>query len=231
MTSPSQLVRTLSETTGVSLPTVIDIDRRLLKAGLRTKGGRGLYAARVTALDVARLLTVVLASAQANLAAGAVDRYTQTQVDRARSSEKLFAASGLADLAALPIRHSFIEGLANLISSTAHGALARIIKKNKNRAPPIMEIFAFTQATYGRIRLAGLPNGITVNIEYLPTSGEKGARAKKENRGIAGVNEPAGDLEQSRRVTERTILAVAQLLAEESEHGCGFRRFRPCIPI
>ena len=57
-----------------------------------------------------------------------------------------------------------------------------------------MEIFAFTQATYGRIRLAGLLNGMTVNVEYLPASGEKGQRRKKGERNIAGANEAAGDL-------------------------------------
>ena len=55
MASPAQLVRRLSETTGVSLATVIDLDRRLVKGGLRSKGGRGLHAAHVTPLDAARL--------------------------------------------------------------------------------------------------------------------------------------------------------------------------------
>lgn len=219
MATPAQLVRTLSEATGIPLATVTDIDRKLVIGGLRSKGGRGFHAARVTPLDAARLLTAILASAQANLAVGAVDRYARTQVDRARSSEKIFEAAGLADLTDLLARHSFVEGLANLISSAADGALAHMIEKNKNYVPPILEIFAFTLATYGRIRLAGLPNGMTVNVEYLPATGEKARRRKKEGRNISGANETAGDLEQSRRVTERTILAVARLLAEESEDG------------
>jgi hypothetical protein len=93
-----------------------------------------------------------------------------------------------------------------------------MISKNRKHAPPFIEIFAFTQATYGRIRLAGLPNRMTVNVEYRPTGELKGRRPKM-GRGISGLNEAAGDLEQSRRVTERTIRAVAKLLAEESENG------------
>lgn len=221
MASPAQLVQRLSEATGVSPATVTDLDRRLVTSGLRSKGGRGLHAARVTPLDAARLLTAILGSAQANLAVGAVDRYAHTQVDLERSSEKIFAASGLADLASLPVRHSFVDGLEHLIASAADGALAQLIEKTENQfAPPSIEIFAFTQATYGRIRLSGLPNGKVVNVEYVPAMETNPARPKIKGRGIAAANEIAGDLEQSRRVTGRTILALAELFAEETAHGC-----------
>lgn len=221
MASPAQLVQRLSEATGVSLPTITDIDRRLVKGSLRSKGGRGLHAARVTPLDAARLLTAILGSAQANLAVGAVERYTRTQVDLDRSSHKIFAASGLADLASLPARHSFVDGLERLIASAATGSLAQLIEKaEKQFAPPSIEIFAFTRATYGRIRLSGLPNGKVVNVEYMPVTETNPALPKIKGRGIAAVNEIAGDLEQSRRVTGRTIFAVAELFAEGIAHGC-----------
>jgi hypothetical protein len=220
MASPAQLVRRLSEITGVPLATVTDLDRRLVTGSLRSKGGRGLHAARVTPLDAARLLTAILGTAKANLAVGAVDRYTRTQVDPDRSSEKIFAASDLADLASLPARHSFVDGLEKLIASAAVGELARLIEKTENQfAPPAIEIFAFTLATYGRIRLAGLPNGVVTNVEYVPAPTPRGPHPKIKGRGIAAANEIAGDLEQSRRVTERTILAVAELFVEEREHG------------
>jgi hypothetical protein len=221
MASPAQLVRCFSEATGVSLATITDLDRRLLQRSLRSKGGRGPHAARVTPLDAARLLTAILGSAQANLAAVAVDRYAGTQVDLHRSSEKIFANSGLSDLARLPARHSFVDGLEHLITSAITGALAAMIENTEDQfTPPSIEIFAYTQATCGRIRLAGLPNGMVVNIEYVPARGSKGRSTKIAGRGIAGASEIAGDLEQSRRVTERTILAIAKLFAEESINGC-----------
>jgi hypothetical protein len=220
MANPAQLVRRVSDITGVSLATVTDLDRRLVAASLRSKGGRGLHAAQITPVDAARLLTAILGSAQANLAAGAVDRYARTQVDRTRSSEKIFAGSGLADLASLPARHGFVEGLERLITSAADGALAQLIEKAEQQfAPPSIEIFAFTQATYARIRLTGLPSGMVANVEYVPARTPRGRPSKIAGRGIAGANEIAGDLEQSRRITERTILAVADLFAEESENG------------
>jgi hypothetical protein len=81
MASPGELVRTVSSVTGVPLPTIVAIDRRLVKAKLRTKGGRGFNAAQMTALDAARLLTGVLASPHANSAVDVVRRYSQTHAD------------------------------------------------------------------------------------------------------------------------------------------------------
>src|SRR5579862_6418569 len=106
------------------LPTIVDIDRKLVTGKLRTKGGRGFNVARMTPLDAARLLTAVLGSPQANAAAESVARYAHTQTDQTRSSDKLFGAAKLRDLAALPSRHSFIEALAALIASVATGSLA-----------------------------------------------------------------------------------------------------------
>ena len=53
MVTPPRLVKTISAATGLPLATVVDLDRRLLAAGLRTKGGRGRNAPCVTALDAA----------------------------------------------------------------------------------------------------------------------------------------------------------------------------------
>jgi hypothetical protein len=212
MASPAQLTKTVSTATGLSLATVVDLDRRLVIAELRTKGGRGFSAACMTPLDAARLLTAVLASPQANEAAEAVERYIDTRVDQQRSSERLFAAAEIGELTALPARHSFVDGLAALIASASTGALARLIAASENRWIPRLEVFAFTQAVRGRIRIAGLSNGLTANVEYAPgTAGIRSGRIRKT--GDANAN---GDLEQSRSVTERTILPIAKLLAAES---------------
>jgi len=216
MASPARLVQTLSEATGVSLATLTDIDRKLVKAGLRSKGGRGFNAARMTPLDAARLLTATLASAQTTLAVAAVNRYANTRADPSRSSDDLFGASGLADLAGLPHQHSFVNGLSALIASAANGALAEQIAAAKPlSALPQIEVYAFTRATYGRIRLAGLANRMTVSVEYLPAPPHPRGRVQSAKRRTSATHENAGDLEQSRRISERTILAIANLLIEE----------------
>lgn len=220
MATPVQLVNVLSEATGVPLATVVDIDRKLVKGKLRSKGGRGFNAARMTPLDAARLLTAILGSPQANTSVDAVERYANTRPDRARSSDKLFGAMKLDELAALPARHSFVDALAALIASASTGALAKLILDLPLQSTlPRIEVFAFTRATRGRIRIAGLRNGLTASVEYAPAPVEaKPRRVKKIGRNhLALVDERAGDLEQSRRVTEFTILLVAELLAMESE--------------
>jgi hypothetical protein len=210
MATPPELIQTISDATGLPLATVVDMDRRLVKAKLRTKGGRGLNAARMKTLDAARLLTAVLASPQSNRAAEAVQRYRQTRPDKARSSEKLFAGTGLEDLAGLPANHSFEDGLAAIVASAATGALAKL----PTRSPVHIEVFAFTRATHGRIRISGLPQGLVANVEYLPAPIER--PGSKAARGNPRADQSLGDLEQSRRITERTINQVARLFVEKS---------------
>lgn len=216
MASPAELMDAVSGATGVPMPTIVDIDRRLVKGKMRTKGGRGFNAAKMTPLDAARLLTAVLASPQANLSVDAVTRYAQTRVDKTRSSDGLFGATKLHDLGSLPVRHGFVDALAALIASAATGSLASLMAGSDDGWTPRIEVFAFTRTTRGRIRIAGLPNGVTGSIEYVPASVETKHRpAKKVGRDrIAIDGESSGDLEQSRRVTERTILPVAKLLAQ-----------------
>jgi hypothetical protein len=217
MASPAQLVETLSLVTGVPLPTIVDIDRKLVKANLRTKGGRGLHAAQMTPLDAARLLTAVLASPQANASGEAVARYERTQVDKTRSSDKLYGGAKLDDFSVLPPGHSYVDALASLIASVSGGALARLIAKAEFEWLPAIEVFAFTRATRGRIRVSGLPTGLTASVEYaLPPPGRSRSGKAAASRSESAAGEPIGDLEQSRRVTETTILAIADLLAENS---------------
>jgi hypothetical protein len=216
MATPAQLAQMVSDVTGVPLATIVDLDRRLVKGKLRTISGRGFNAARMTPLDAARLLTAVLASPQANVAVEAVERYMQTQVDRARSSDRLFTTTGLDDLAALSVRHSFVDALTALIASASTGSLAKLIAASDNGWIPQIEVFAFTRAVRGRIRIAGLPNGMTGSVEFFPTAAGEPPRAKRERRRMPPANDGAGDLEQSRRVTDRTILPIARLLVSES---------------
>jgi hypothetical protein len=213
MASPAQLVQTISSVTGIPLPAVVDVDRKLVTANLRSKGGRGFNAARMTALDAARLLVAVLGSAQSNAAADTVTRYSLTAADKKRSSQKLFAAALIDDLAALPARHSFVDAVAALIASVATGSLASTAGDANT---PSIEVFAFTKATRGRIRISGLPNGLTASVEYAASAlRAKDPPMRKPARTLYAVtNERTGDIERSSRVTERTIFAIATLLAK-----------------
>src|SRR4051812_5015787 len=59
MGSPGELVRCVARVLKVSEATVVQYDRNLAEAGLRTKGGRGRSAARITSQDAANLLIVI----------------------------------------------------------------------------------------------------------------------------------------------------------------------------
>jgi hypothetical protein len=216
MASPAQLTQTVSMVTGVPHATVVDIDRKLVKAGLRAKGGRGFNAAQMTSLDAARLLTAIVTSPQANDSAASVERYAATRPDKTISSAGLFGATELDDLATLPVEHSFVDAIAAVIESLATGQLSKMLLESRDDWAPHIEVFAFTRATKGRVRLSGLANGLTASVEYLslPHSPLWG-RARNVRSGCVNPGDDSlGDLEQSRRVTERTILPIAKLLAE-----------------
>ena len=213
MATPAQLVQTISSLTGVPLATIVEADRKLMRADLRTKGGRGLSVVQVTPQDAARILTVVLASPRGNESVEAVERYARTKLDTAQSNYKAFFTTKLDDLAEPSALESFVDALAALIGSASSGSLARLMENSDDGCMPSMEAFAFTRATRGRLRIAGLPHGRTTILEYVSAHADmKSSRggSRKRKRSIV---ERGGDLEQSRRLTERTILPIAKLLA------------------
>src|SRR4051812_25069566 len=61
MATPGELVNAMADVLGVPAMNVGQHDRNLLAAGLRTRGGRGRSAAKVTAADAANLLIPVAA--------------------------------------------------------------------------------------------------------------------------------------------------------------------------
>ena len=56
MATPGQLVQVMADILGIPKATVTQYDRVLAEKGLRSKGGRGTSAARVTSRDAANLL-------------------------------------------------------------------------------------------------------------------------------------------------------------------------------
>src|SRR5262249_54960161 len=136
--------------------------------------------------------------------------------------------ANIEDLVALPARHSFVDALAALIASASTGSLAKLIGGSHDKGPRI-EVSAFTRAIRGRIQIAGLPNGLTASVVYAPATDMKPGRAMQARPGRAARAEgPPGDLEQSRRVTERPIFSIARLLSPENrtEQSLQLRRRR-----
>jgi hypothetical protein len=201
MASASDLIQTLSDATGVSFGTVFDIDRWLVKGTLRPVGGRRFGAAKMTPLDAARMLTAILASPQSNKAAEAVQRYEQTRPDKLRSSQELFAEIGLDDLAALPVHHSFVDGLAAIISSAAQGSLADYVQKSKAIERTCIEVSAVANATSASIRV------LDANVHYAATNDGPTQSSRGETKLV-------GDLKETRQITGQAIFMIARLFKE-----------------
>lgn len=77
MATPKELVAKVAELTGVPEGTVVQHDRNLSVAGLRTMGGRGRAAAQVTYQDAANLLIAVAGSRNVKDSVKTVQEYAE----------------------------------------------------------------------------------------------------------------------------------------------------------
>jgi hypothetical protein len=77
--TPGQLVKAVSIALDVPEETVVQHDRNLVTAGLRTKGGRGPSAPKVTPLDAARLLVATLGSVRTKDSVETVRKFEETK--------------------------------------------------------------------------------------------------------------------------------------------------------
>lgn len=205
MPSPGAFTRDLAAIMGMAEKTVALYDRTLRTAGLRAKSGRGRGATAVTMRDAAHLLTSILGSDAVKDAAEAVIRYDATRPQQPGTGAALYQKTGITELKALPREHSFVDAVEALITSAATGSIAETPD-----AAPLIDIAALSPGTIGDIRIAGLPSGVTVNVRYLTPAEPTG---KRKN----AIAAPKRDLEQYRRISERTVLGIGALLAGEKE--------------
>ncbi|MDL2409948.1 hypothetical protein PY650_30900 [Rhizobium calliandrae] len=106
MATPKQLVAKVAELTGVPEGTVVQHDRNLSVAELRTTGGRGLAVAKVTFEDAANLLIAVAGS-----------RNVKDSVKTVREYRELVSSQPL-DFGDVRRGHTFGDALSALIEAT-----------------------------------------------------------------------------------------------------------------
>lgn len=231
MASPGKLVQVMAEALQLPEATIVVHDRNLVIAGLRSKGGRGLSAAKITARDVAHLLVALLASALVKDSVHSVRRYAATTPQAPASSPKLYHGLGIDELSHLPADHSFIDALEALTTSAAVGSLSKLDATGRSHAKgkivhpmPHIEVAALTPGTLGDIRISGAGKGVSRSVRYgLPDPWQPEANRKpsktelKTWEATVKANRMESDFEQYRRVSEKTILRVAQLLAVPQE--------------
>jgi hypothetical protein len=124
--TPGQLVKAVSVALDVPEETVVQHDRNLVVAGLRTTGARGRNAPHVTHLDAARLFVATLASIRTKDSVdavkgfeGATNRKFQKEEPEFPSDEQKEQERFDFSIAKLPQYHSFIDGLASVIADAS----------------------------------------------------------------------------------------------------------------
>jgi hypothetical protein len=131
--TPGELVRAVSIALEVPAETVVQHDRNLAVAGLRTKGGRGRSAAQVTSLDAARLVVATVASFRTKDSVETVRLFEQAifePLDKPRyfliGGFKVRDGGGLYDpetvdsaILKLPQDHNVIEAVAAIIDEAS----------------------------------------------------------------------------------------------------------------
>jgi hypothetical protein len=122
--TPNQLVQAVANCTDISPETIVQHDRNLVVAGLRTKGGRGTSAAQVTHLDGARLLAAAMGSVRVKDSVNAVLDHENTAPDLLRCKGSL-ADLPIPEVASLPLDHNFVEALAAIVAGAERSKLSK----------------------------------------------------------------------------------------------------------
>lgn len=167
MATPGELVAAVAEALGIPLATVVEHDRNLVVAGLRTKGGRGRSAPQMTPRDLAHLLVAILGSELIQHSVHSVRRYEATVPATTQSSPQLFSRSGIKELESLPKAHSFLHALEALAAWLIGGGRAASAGAEPAQGPASIEISVLSPGTLADIRLAGLPRGSVRSVRYL----------------------------------------------------------------
>jgi hypothetical protein len=206
MATPGQLVKAMADALGISAATVGQYDRVLAENGLRSKAGRGLSAARVTAADAANLLIAIMGSPVSGAAIkdaaltckvyGALPKYEKA------AKRRTLRLLGAKKLAALPVRHSLRDGLIALIEEAMIGTMSPDGEKEHE------------------------PRGMTIELSGPPPRADISVFARRSQRYGAMVftqptsklhqkNFPAmgADLKQSRSISFETIAILADTLS------------------
>jgi hypothetical protein len=230
--SPGELVKRIAETFGAPEATVTLHDRNLADAGLRTKGGRGRSAAKMTALDVANLLVAVAGSSMVKNTVQTVEDYSGLPSRggemSVRKDAHSFSINGnppsIWDLSAFPIQalqklpaeHSFRDAIVALIEAAADGSLIEAVKNlpveqiGKHRIGNHWRIEVILWGPYPQAAIRIYCKDFSEKHHYsaIPTDMDKIMEWSKEME----ADRNHGDLQQIREFSSKTILAMGDLL-------------------
>lgn len=232
MASPGELVKRVAEVLGAPEATVTVHDRNLAAAGLRTKGGRGKSAAKMTASDVANLLLAVAGSSMVKDTVQTVEDYAtlpwrtgETNVQTDRTASHHGNAGQVWNLEAFPIPslqkleadHNFRDALVALIEAASDGTLSSAIENLPRKEvqghtiPNLWRIEVILWGPYPQASVRIYWDGYSERHSYsaMPADMEGLTKWSKD---IEGDPQFQGDLKQIREFSSKTLLAMGDLL-------------------
>jgi len=222
MTTPGQLVEAMADVLGILPSSVTQYDRVLAENGLRSKGGRGTSAAKVTAADAANLLLAVVASPLSGTpireAARTCNAYgSLVELQRASWREN-FPQFGLLTLAALPPGHSLRDALVALIEGASRKEFFRVPVPGERplKADSSFNIRFDAPRPWAEIAADGSFEGNPdemARLVYVRPEEVKGFRKRNPLE--------KGDLHQTRYISFATVRRLGSLLPPLAERKGG----------
>lgn len=182
MASPMQMMECVASALGVDLATVVSHDRNLVTAGLRTKGGRGTSAARMTPADAANLVIALAGAEQVRGNVASVSRFASLVFTGTKHGRPL---------PSLAVGHTFGEALTALIQGFAEGSF---------QGGDGITLFVTLTRPQFKAQIKGYVGGSEIESEYLPR-GEPGRDPPE-----------MGDLTVTTRLTEVSLWQIGEVL-------------------
>ena len=219
MATPGQLVRTVAEVLGIPVATVSQFDRQLAEAGLRTVGGRGPSAAKVTPLDAANLLIALLGpplyGPAIKAAQSSCNLFGSLPITSTWRDTRSFKKVGLPSLAKLPDEHTFREALAALIDGASKGELYFLTGSERTNSDE--SFYVTVQYLHPRARVTHPSAEISCVSPRISASEPRDrTRLVYHHEKVVKSGDPSKrDLGQSRVVSFRTVRALGNLIADK----------------
>jgi hypothetical protein len=224
MAKLSDLITRSSEVTGVPIPTVREISRRLREARLISTGKRGRYGGTDMAPgDAASLLTGLLIARASTASLDEVTLLTKSHLqdlacqgdDDGRSWSNWLA---LPQLSRLKLGHTFGDALIALIASISNGDMERSIeKRNADRQRGIARYFEIKveinkPTPHQEAKIGFRTPTFFQSVVYL----RRGDIVLYPPRTWSDVEDLGDDLRVSAAISESTLKAIGDLLSSET---------------
>jgi hypothetical protein len=218
MATPGQLVKWVATALNIPEPTVVQYDRLLAESGLRSKGGRGTSAAKVTAVDAANLLIAILGSPVAGAsikpAIEVCKTYGRLRAKLGGDTENMqtFRRLGLSTVSKLPTSHSLRDGIAAVIEGAKVGDT--LIIPDEEEGPFVPQSDSYVSITLnGPAPWAEILADASFGEATPSKTGRLVYHNNKRDRDGRWARADSGDLHQSRSITFKTIRQIGDLLA------------------